>query len=164
MVVVLVRGVDQADFVSQLRGVAGDRLLLIPVDVEKRSAMSLVANQLGEMLVDPCFKDVIRAKGGHVILRDCPDAVRIRKMGPEGLRAFVGNRGVRMTRAKAALIVDTAQRALLLPDTERKARMRVLNGAPWVCWRLFLLVSNPLLDAPFGMVGVFIFGRGTSSR
>ncbi len=265
---VFVRGVDQADFVSRLRGVSGDRVLLIPVDVGKRSAMSMVANQLGEMLVDPfefaldrggvdvlldqvagveaeaeavvvrfgveaaghyhrtlietlraeavevvelhpgavhkaraemghrrlksdlrdlaamvelmargagrdsrwedgplaiqtvwsahrrrkvkarvrigvqllsqldlvfpgfgdCFKDVIRAKGGHVILRDCPDPVRIRKMGPEGLRAFVGNRGVRMTRSKAALIVDTAQRALLLPDTERKARMRVLKA------------------------------------
>jgi transposase len=266
MVVVFVRGVDQAEFVSRLRGVAGDRVLLVPVDVGKRSAMSLVANQLGEVIVDPfefpldgvgvdilldqvadaeemadavvvrfgveaaghyhrtltetlrvegvevvelhpgavhkargemgqrrlksdlrdlaamvellargtgrasrwedgpiaiqavwsghrrrkvrarvtmglqlqsqldlvfpglgdCFKDVIRAKGGHVILRHCPDPVRVRRMGPEGLRAFVGNRGVRMARSKAALIVATAERALLLPEAERRARMRVL--------------------------------------
>ena len=50
---VFVRGADQAEFVSRLRGVSGDRVLLIPVDVGKRSAMSMVANQLGEVLVDP---------------------------------------------------------------------------------------------------------------
>ena len=49
-------------------------------------------------------------------------------MGPEGLRSFVGNRGVRMARSKAALIVATAQRALLVPNGERKARMRVLQA------------------------------------
>jgi transposase len=266
MVVVFVRGVDQAEFVARLRGVSGDRVLLIPVDVGKRSAMSMVANQLGEVIVDPfefpldgagvdvlldrvagaeevadpvvvrfgieaaghyhrtltetlraegvevvelhpgavhkargemgqrrlksdlrdlaamvelmargtgrasrwedgpiaiqavwsghrrrkvrarvtmgmqlqsqldlvfpglgdCFKDVIRAKGGHTILRYCPDPVRIKRMGPEGLRAYVGHRGVRMARSKAALIVATAQQALLLPEAERRARMRVL--------------------------------------
>jgi transposase len=268
MVVVFVRGVEQAEFVSRLRGVSGDRVLLIPVDVGKRSAMSMVANQLGEVIVDPfefaldrpgvdllldrvadaeetadavvvrfgieaaghyhrpltaalqaepvevvelhpgavhkaraemgqrrlksdlrdlaamvelmargtgrssrwednpiaiqavwsahrrrkvkarvpmglqilsqldlvfpgfgdCFKDVIRAKGGHVILRHCPDPVRIQRMGPEGLRAFVADRGVRMARSKAALIVAVAQRALLVPDAERRARMRALQA------------------------------------
>ena len=268
MVVVFVRGADQAEFVSRLRGVSGDRVLLVPVDVGKRSAMSMVANQLGEVIVDPfeflldrpgvdqlldrvadaeetadpvmvrfgveaaghyhrtlttvlqteqvevvelhpgavhkaraemgqrrlksdlrdlaamvelmargtgrssrwedgpiaiqavwsthrrrkvkarvtmsvqilsqldlvfpglgdCFKDVLRAKGGHTILRHCPDPVRIARMGPEGLRAFVGNRGVRMARSKAALIVATAQRALLVPDGERRARMRALQA------------------------------------
>jgi len=266
--VVFVRGADQAEFVSRLRGVPGDRVLLVPVDVGKRSAMSMVANQLGEVIVDPfeflldrpgvdvllnrvaaadeaagaavvrfgveaaghyhrtlttalqtervevvelhpgavhkartemgqrrlksdlrdlaamvelmargtgrssrweddpiaiqavwsthrrrkvkarvamsvqilsqldlvfaglgdCFKDVLRAKGGHTILRHCPDPVRIQRMGPEGLRSFVGNRGVRMARSKAALIVATAQRALLVPNGERKARMRVLQA------------------------------------
>jgi hypothetical protein len=31
------------------------------------------------------------------------------------------------------------------------------RGAYWVCWRLFLLVSNQLFAAPFGMVGVLVF-------
>lgn len=268
MVVVFVRGVDQAEFVSRLRGVSPDRVLLVPIDVGKRSAMALVANQLGELVVDPfefpldrpgvdellervtaaeeaadavmvrfgveaaghyhrtvsetlqaesvevvelhpgtvhkaraemgqrrlksdqrdlaamvevmargggrrsrwqqgpmaiqavwsghrrrkvkarvvigmqlvsqldlvfpgfgdCFKDVLGAKGGHVILRYCPDPVRIQRMGPEGLRMFVKEKGVRMTRAKAALIVAVAHRALLVPDAERKARMRVLKA------------------------------------
>lgn len=265
---VFVRGVEQAEFVSRLRGVGGDRVLLVPVDVGKRSAMSMVANQHGEVIVDPfeftldrtgvdlllgqvagaeettdalvvrfgieaaghyhrtltetlrresvelvelhpgavhrarsemgqrrlksdirdlaamvelmargtgrrsrwedspmavqavwsshrrrkvkarvqmgmqiqsqldlvfpglgdCFKDVIGSKGGHVILRYCPDPVRITRMGPEGLRSYVGHRGVRMSRPKAALIVATAERALLVPNRERKARMRVLQA------------------------------------
>ncbi len=95
----------------------------VRIGVQLLSQLDLVFPGFGD-----CFKDVIRAKGGHVILRDCPDPVRIRKMGPEGLRALVGNRGVRMTRAKAALIVDTAHRALLLPEVERKARMRVVKA------------------------------------
>ena len=64
---VFVRGVDQADFVSRLRGVSGDRVLLIPVDVGKRSAMSMVANQLGEMLVDP-FEFPLDRGGVDVLL------------------------------------------------------------------------------------------------
>ena len=50
---VFVRGAEQAEFVSRLRGVSSDRVLLVPVDVGKRSAMSMVANQLGEVIVDP---------------------------------------------------------------------------------------------------------------
>jgi transposase len=49
-------------------------------------------------------------------------------MAPEGLRAFVADRGVRMARSKAALIVAVAQRALLVPDAERRARMRALQA------------------------------------
>jgi transposase len=53
MVVVFVRGVGQAEYVSRMRGVATDQVLLVPVDVGKRSAMAIVANQLGEVVVDP---------------------------------------------------------------------------------------------------------------
>ena len=65
---VFVRGSDQADFVGRLRGVSGDRVLLIPVDVGKRSAMSMVANQLGEMQVDPF--DFALDRGGVDLLLD----------------------------------------------------------------------------------------------
>ncbi len=40
-----------------------------------------------------CFKDVIRAKGGHVILGDCPDPVRICKMGPKVYGSLWGTGG-----------------------------------------------------------------------
>ena len=50
---VFVRGVGQAEYVSRMRGVIADRVLLVPVDVGKRSAMAMVANQLGEVVVDP---------------------------------------------------------------------------------------------------------------
>lgn len=87
------------------------------------SQLDLVFPGLGD-----CFKDVLRAKGGHTILRHCPDPVRIARMGPEGLRALMKHRGVRMARSKASLIVATAQRALLVPNAERRARMRVLQA------------------------------------
>jgi transposase len=268
MVVVFVRGVGQAEFVSRMRGVAADRVLLIPVDVGKRSAMAMVANQLGEVVVDAfefsmdrpgvvdlldrvgsaeesvgavvvrfgvesaghyhrtlvetlraegievvelhptavhkargemgqlrlksdlrdlaamvelmargagretrwedgpmavqavwsahrrrkvrarvvlqvqllaqldlvfpglgdCFKDVLTAKSGHGVLRYCPDPLRVARMGPEGLRALMKNKGIRLARSKAALIVATAERALLLPDLERKARRKALQA------------------------------------
>ena len=41
--------------------------MLVPVDVGKRSAMSLVANQLGEMLVDP-FEFPLDRAGVDVLL------------------------------------------------------------------------------------------------
>lgn len=47
---VFVRGVGQAGYVSRMRGVAADRVQLVPVG--KRSAMAMVANQLGEVVVD----------------------------------------------------------------------------------------------------------------
>jgi hypothetical protein len=53
MVVVFVRGVGQAEYVSRMMGVAADRVLLVPVDVGKRPGMAVVANQLGEVVVDP---------------------------------------------------------------------------------------------------------------
>lgn len=64
---VFVRGVEQAEFVSRLRGVGGDRVLLVPVDVGKRSAMSMVANQHGEVIVDP-FEFALDRTGVDLLL------------------------------------------------------------------------------------------------
>jgi transposase len=49
-------------------------------------------------------------------------------MGPEGLGALMKTKGIRLARSKAALIVATAEKALLLPDAERKARRRALQA------------------------------------
>jgi len=95
----------------------------VTMGMQITSQLDLVFAGLGD-----CFKDVIGSKGGHVILSHCPDPVRIRRMGPEGLRTYVGNRGVRMARSKAALIVTTAEKALVVPDRERRARMGVLKA------------------------------------
>lgn len=73
MVAVFVRGADQAEFVSRLRGVSGDRVLLVPVDVGKRSAMSMVANQLGEVIVDP-FEFLLDRAGVDLLLDRVADA------------------------------------------------------------------------------------------
>lgn len=70
-----------------------------------------------------CFGDLLEAKGGLTVLRHCPDPLRVRRMGPEGLRRYVGNRGVRMTRPKAAQIVEAARGVLLVPEEERRTRL-----------------------------------------
>ena len=70
---VFVRGADQAEFVSRLRGVSGERVLLVPIDVGKRSAMSLVANQFGEVIVDP-FAFVLDRPGVDGLLDRVTDA------------------------------------------------------------------------------------------
>jgi hypothetical protein len=78
------RGADQTEFVSRLRGASGDRVLLVPVDVGKRSAMSMVANQLGEVIVDP-FEFLPDRAGVNLLLdrvadaEEAGDAVVVRK-------------------------------------------------------------------------------------
>jgi hypothetical protein len=83
MVVVFVRGVGQAEYVSRMRGVAADRVLLVPVDVGKRSGMAMVANQLGEVVVDPFEFSMDRPGAADLLDRvsdaeESADAVLIR--------------------------------------------------------------------------------------
>ena len=53
--------------------------------------------------------------------------------------------------------------------TPNSERMQTINQqpstirgdeSPWVCWRLFLLVSNRQFGAPFRIVDGFVFGWG----
>lgn len=53
MVVRFVGGELQGEFMQRLRGVDPDRCLVVPVDVGKSMAMSLIADHYGELVVDP---------------------------------------------------------------------------------------------------------------
>ena len=76
--------------------------------------------------LDGCFNDLLGAKAGRVIITDIADPDRVRRLGVDGLRRYVGRRGVIMRRAKAEQIVTAARVALRLPTAERTALGRVL--------------------------------------
>ena len=73
-----------------------------------------------------CFANLLDAKSGWVIVRDIPSPERIVRLGDDRLRAYVQRRGVRMTRRKAAEIVDAARIVLALPKAERATLERIL--------------------------------------
>lgn len=66
-----------------------------------------------------CFDSILQAKAGMVIVRDLADPDRMRRLGVEGLRRFVGRRGVMLRRAKAEQLLEAAKVALRLPAAER---------------------------------------------
>jgi transposase len=98
----------------------------------KLGAHQALANQIQSQLdlVFPglagCFSDLLDTKAGRVILADICDPDRICRLGAERLRAFVGRRGVRMTRPKAAQLLEAARGALRLPQAERAVLGAVL--------------------------------------
>jgi transposase len=65
-----------------------------------------------------CFDGILRTKAGAVIVRDLADPDRMRRLGVEGLRRFVGRRGVVLRRAKAEQLLEAAKVALRLPKAE----------------------------------------------
>jgi transposase len=100
----------------------------------KLGAHQALANQVqGQTdLVFPglsaCFADLLGAKAGRVILAEICDPDRICRLGADKLRAFVGRRGVRMSRPKAAQVLGAARVALRLPRDERKVLGAVLGA------------------------------------
>jgi transposase len=100
----------------------------------KVTARVALANQvIGELdLVfpglDDCFKDVLRAKAGRIIVSNISDPDRVRRQGVEGLRRFVARRGVALSTPKATEVVEAARVALCLPAAERAAMGRVLSA------------------------------------
>src|SRR5260370_6646109 len=75
--------------------------------LRKVTARVALANQvIGELdLVfpglDDCFKDVLRAKAGRIIVSNISDPDRVRRQGVEGLRRFVARRGEALSTPKA---------------------------------------------------------------
>lgn len=66
-----------------------------------------------------CFDGILSTKAGRVLVRDLADPDRMRRLGVEGLVAFVARRGVQLRRPKAEQLIDTARVALRLPAAER---------------------------------------------
>ena len=100
----------------------------------KVAARVALANQvIGELdLVFPgldgCFKDLLGARSGRIIVAEIPDPDRVRRLGVEGLRRFVARRGVALSGPKSTQIVEAARAALRLPGSERAALGAVLHG------------------------------------
>lgn len=67
-----------------------------------------------------CFDGILGTKAGRVIVRDLADPDRMRRLGEDGLRRFVGRRGVMLHRAKAHQLLEASRAALRLPTAERR--------------------------------------------
>jgi transposase len=73
-----------------------------------------------------CFDDILATRVGRVLVAEGMTPGRVRRMGPERLRGFCLHRGVRVSRAKAAQIVDAAAVAFTLPKALADAHGQVL--------------------------------------
>ena len=98
----------------------------------KVKARTALKNQIHASLdltfpgVADCFDDIFDTKLGRLILSTGLDPERVRRLGPERLRAFALRRGVHVKRAKASEIVDKARHALTLPAPLAEVQSRVL--------------------------------------
>src|SRR5271168_6197 len=115
----------------------------------KVTAQATLANQIhGQLdLIFPgltgCFANGLDAASLRVLIRDLPDPDRVRRLGVEGVLRFVRRRGVRMSRPKAAQVVQAAQQALRLPGAERPAPLVVLAAD----WALFATLDQQIQHA-----------------
>jgi transposase len=73
-----------------------------------------------------CFSDLLDTRLGRLLLTEGLDPERVRRLGPERLRAFCARRGVRVDRAKAVQVVEAARDALGLPPQVRAVHAEVL--------------------------------------
>jgi len=115
----------------------------------KVAAQVMLSNQIHGQLdlifpgVTGCFANGLDAASLRVLIRDLPDPDRVRRLGVEGVLRFVRRRGVRMSRPKAAQVVQAAQQALRLPGAERPAPLVVLAAD----WALFEALDQQIQDA-----------------
>lgn len=101
--------------------------------VAHRRRRSLVRRRTIQQLtthVDRCFPglgtalwSVALSKSGRLIISELPDPARVARLGPNRLRRFAANRGVRMTAPLAEKIVDAAKLALPVPGAEVSRRL-----------------------------------------
>lgn len=101
--------------------------------VAHRRRRSLVRRRTIQQLtthVDRCFPGLGRvlwsvalSKSGRLIISELPDPARVARLGPNRLRRFAANRGVRMTAPLAEKIVDAAKLALQVPGAEVSRRL-----------------------------------------
>ena len=60
-------GAAQGAYMSRVRGVTPDRCLVVPIDVGKRTAVALVADHEGRVVVDP-FEFAMNAAGAEQLI------------------------------------------------------------------------------------------------
>ena len=98
----------------------------------KVKARSVIKNHIHASLdlvfpgLSGCFDDVLDTKLGRLLVLEGMDPHRVRRLGPERLRAFCAHRGVRVSRSKARQVVQAARTALMLSPEVAAAHARVL--------------------------------------
>lgn len=98
----------------------------------KVKARSAVKNHLHKGLdvvfpgVSSCFSSILGTKLGRLLVSEGMDPMRVRRLGPERLRAFCARRGVGVTRPMARRIVDAATCAFTLPEAVARAHAGIL--------------------------------------
>lgn len=86
-----------------------------------------LVDQVFPSLTD-CYASLLSARSARVIIANMCDPDRIRGLGAKRLRTYVVNRGVAMTRPKAAQVEAAAKVSLRLPEADRTALQTVLTG------------------------------------
>jgi transposase len=79
-------GVAQAGYVERIRDLAPQRCLVVPVDVGKRTAMALVADHYGQIVVEP-FEFALTVSGASELVATITDVRR--RVGGESVRVGV---------------------------------------------------------------------------
>ena len=98
----------------------------------KVKARTALKNQIHQSLdlvfpgLSGCFRDMLDTKLGRLLASEAVTPSRLRRLGPERLRAFCLRRGVRVTRAKAAQVIEAAHMALGLPEAVAEVHRRIL--------------------------------------
>ena len=118
-------GEQQAEWVGRVRGVDPERCLVVPVDVGKSSAMALVADRHGEMVIEP-FSFELTQSGVRQFLGAVADAERVRdadvvRIGVESAGHYHRTLVARL-RAEALDVVE------LNPGAVKQARSQQLRG------------------------------------
>lgn len=75
-----------------------------------------------------CFNDVLDTRLGRLLLAEGMDPHRVRRLGPERLRAFCAHRGVRVSRPKIHQVVRAAREALVLAPQVAASHAKVLGA------------------------------------
>lgn len=75
-----------------------------------------------------CYQSLLSARSARIIIANLCDPDRIRRLGASRVRTYVANRGVAMTRPKAAQVVAAAKVSLRLPQADRTALQAILTA------------------------------------
>jgi hypothetical protein len=76
-------GRSQADYMARVRGIPPEQCLVVPIDVGKHTAVSLVADHEGRVVQDP-MTFPMTATGTRTLMRSAVDAERAARAGMSG--------------------------------------------------------------------------------
>ncbi len=106
-----------------------------------------------------CYSHGLDRPSLRIILKHLCDPQRIVRLGPNRLRNFVANRGVRMWTPKAGLVVQAARQALRVPEGQRQAAalfvahdLALLEATEAAITECDRHLETLLPDTPFGVL------------